>query len=206
MPSAERVDWYLLTLIVGTALAAFVLGSATTIWLGLPTLGGALTPSTAGLPHRSEAIGPESSSANASQAPTPQTPAPAKTVAAAAESASQPATSPAPVQGTASEATSPGAPAAGSATPAAPPVGDFSLQFGAFLDAANAKSLIGQLGARGYSPVSIDVADGYGHIWHYIRLGAFPDEQAAGRAASEVLERTGIGAAIVRVSAANAGQ
>jgi cell division protein FtsN len=92
--------------------------------------------------------------------------------------------------------------------PAIPPVSqgrNFSLQLGAFLDAADAKLLSGRLAAEGYVPVSTDVPDGYGHVWHYVRLGAFADEQAASLTASELLERTGIAPVIVRGSAASAG-
>jgi hypothetical protein len=66
--------------------------------------------------------------------------------------------------------------------------------------------LVDQLAARGYSPAPIDAADGYGRTWHYVRLGAFGDERAAALAASDLLERAGIGAAVVRLSAANAGR
>jgi hypothetical protein len=52
----------------------------------------------------------------------------------------------------------------------------------------------------------IEAADGYGRTWHYVRLGAFADEHAAALAASDLLERAGIGAAVVRLSAANAGR
>lgn len=83
--------------------------------------------------------------------------------------------------------------------------GEYSLQLGAFLEAAKAKSLTAELLARGYTPDSIDAADGYGRAWHYVRLGAFPDEQAADRAAADLLVRAGIGAAVIRSSAANAG-
>jgi SPOR domain len=62
-----------------------------------------------------------------------------------------------------------------------------------------------QLAARGYAPVSVDAADGYGRTWHYVRLGAFADERAAALAASDLFEQAGIGAVVVRVSAANAG-
>jgi cell division protein FtsN len=79
------------------------------------------------------------------------------------------------------------------------------LQFGAFLDQAKAKSAADQLAARGYAPVSVDAADGYGRTWHYVRLGAFADQRAAALVASDLLAQAGIGAAIVRVAAANAG-
>jgi cell division septation protein DedD len=207
MPSEGRVDWYLPTLIVGMALAAFALGAATTIWLGMPTPGDALAQSAASLFHRSEISGPAGPSpTSAGQALTAQAPATAKPAGAAVGSATPPTASPTPGQPGVSDAASSGASAAGLASPAAQQVGDFSLQFGAFLDATNAKSVISQLAARGYSPASIDVADGYGQLWHYVRLGAFPDERVAALAASELLERTGVGAAIVRVSTANAGR
>jgi hypothetical protein len=82
--------------------------------------------------------------------------------------------------------------------------GNFTLQFGAFLDPAKAKSMADQLAARGYSLVAPDAADGYGRTWHYVRLGGFADERAAALAASDLLEQTGIGAAVVRVSTMNA--
>ncbi len=53
--------------------------------------------------------------------------------------------------------------------------------------------------------MSINSPDGYGHVWHYVRLGVFADEHAAALSAFELLEQTGIGAAIVRGSAASAG-
>ena len=207
MPSWGRVDWYLLTLSVGIALAAFVLGSATTIWLGIPTPSAALVQGAASLFHRREISGPAGPSpTSTAQALAAQTPAPAKTTAAAVGSAAKPTASPAPSQRGVSDAASSEASAAGPTSPPAPQVGDFSLQFGAFLDAANAKSQMSQLAARGYSPASIEVADGYGQLWHYVRLGAFPDEHAAALAASDLLETTGIGAAIIRVPTTNAGR
>ena len=81
---------------------------------------------------------------------------------------------------------------------------NFTLQFGAFLDQAKAKSMTDQLAARGYALVAADAADGYGRTWHYVRLGGFADERAAALAASDLLEQTGIGAAVVRVSTTNA--
>ena len=93
----------------------------------------------------------------------------------------------------------------GAANPAAGQAGTFSLQFGAFLDQAKAKSAAAELAARGYPPVAVDAADGYGRTWHYVRLGAFADERAATLAASDLLAQAGIGAAVVRVAAANAG-
>jgi cell division septation protein DedD len=94
---------------------------------------------------------------------------------------------------------------AGMAASGAAQGGMFSLQVGAFLDAANAKLLSGRLTSEGYAPMSIAAADGYGHVWHYVRLGAFADEQAASLIASEILERTGIASVIVRGSATSAG-
>ena len=82
--------------------------------------------------------------------------------------------------------------------------GNFTLQLGAFLDQAKAKSMADRLAARGYAPVAADAADGYGRIWHYVRLGGFADERAAALAESDLLEQTGIGAAVVRVSTTNA--
>jgi cell division septation protein DedD len=95
---------------------------------------------------------------------------------------------------------------AAAASPAAPQAGNFSLQLGAFLDQGKAKSVADQLAAQGYAPVAADAGDGYGRTWHYVRLGAFADERAAALAASDLLEQTGIGAAVVRVSTANAGR
>jgi cell division septation protein DedD len=231
MPGKAQTDWYLLVLIAGTAVVAFVLGSAVTLWLG-PAVGardqsalgrlgpGTIVASQAGVagagplrasntditssksqsvsslmqPARSLASGrsvvsPESRQPIAGPAPAGQS---AAAMMAAASQASQ------------SAETKPEAGGASAALGAIQPA-RFSLQLGAFLEAANAKSLSGKLAAQGYAPISVDSPDGYGHVWHYVRLGAFADDHAAALSASELLEQTGIGAAIVRGSAASAG-
>jgi cell division septation protein DedD len=229
MPGREHSDWYPPALILGTALATFLLGSATAMWLftkPLPAVvvptalaqGGAAAPggpqmvlqpglppgpgeqstaqgAAAGASRPAETVGLSSSSA-----------APA---AAASSSPETAAASSAPAAPTAEASTSPSAAPAvsadGSASPAAPQAGNFSLQFGAFLDQAKSKSAAAQIAARGYAPVSVDAADGYGRTWHFVRLGAFADEHAAALAASDLLAQAGIGAAIVRIAAANGG-
>jgi cell division septation protein DedD len=260
MLRGERTDWYLPVLIVGTALAAFLLGSATTIWLGsapLPALarGAALPQGATNVLGENQTTGSAGSPAGRAQMPAAQPAAPgsAQPGEAAAASAAQPTGSPTSASGgnqttgpggspagraqmpaaqppapgsaqpaeaaAASAAPTPPATAASSAQPVASPAtapgavsaaipqgSDFSLQLGAFLDAAKAKSLTDRLAARGYSPTSIEAADGYGRTWHYVRLGAFADEGAAALAASDLLERAGIGAAVVRLSTANAGR
>ena len=148
----------------------------------------ALAPTVTSLVKRS----PSDAGSPANVVPAASPPVPAKTAAISAGSGVLAAASPAPAPKTstaaapapaapaslASEAGASEASASAPASPAAAPAGDFSLQFGAFLDAAKAKSLIGQLAARGYSPASVDVADGYGQIWHYVRFGGFADEHA----------------------------
>jgi cell division protein FtsN len=214
MPKGDRSDWYLPALIVGTALAAFLLGSATMMWLGSALLpvaahgaASARAPSNELAKNQTTAqtTGPSGASAGPTQTPAAQTagpgsPQPAEAAAASAApphaaataSATQPAAAPAS--------------APGPASPPAPQGGNFALQLGAFLDAAKAKSLADQLAVRGYSPASVDAADGYGRTWHYVRVGAFGDEHAAAQAASDLLERAGIGAAVVRLPGANAGR
>ena len=217
MPSAGRSNLYLVTLITGTALATFALGAVVAMWLGItPELAAALAPTVTSLVKRS----PSNAGSPANVVPAASPPVPVKTAAISAGSGVLAAASPAPAPKTSTAAApAPAAPAslaseagareASASTPASPAAaqaGDFSLQFGAFLDAAKAKSLIGQLAAQGYSPASIDVADGYGQMWHYVRFGGFADEHAAALAASDLLQRTGIGVAIVRISTANAGR
>jgi cell division protein FtsN len=219
MPREEGNDWYLPALIVGLALIAFLLGSATTMWLGtapVPAVARAAAlaqgaPSALGENRTpGQTTGSAGSPEGPAQAPAP---APGSTPPAAAETPAASAASPslAPAASAAPPSSAPAASAAassapGPASPVAPQSGDFSLQLGAFLDAAKAKSLADRLAARGYSPASIEAADGYGRTWHYVRLGAFADERAAALAASHLLERVGIGAAVVRLSAANAGR
>jgi cell division septation protein DedD len=206
---------YLLTLMAGTAVVTFALGAAVAMWLAItPPTGAASAPTVTSLLKPSPAGA--GSPANVVPAPSPPValePVLAKAAAAAAGSAVLTAASPAPAPATpappaatpvASEARGSEASAPAPASPAAVQAGDFSLQFGAFLDAAKAKALIGQLAARGYSPASVDAADGYGQMWHYVRFGGFADERAAALVASDLQQRTGIGAAIVRVSTANA--
>lgn len=212
MRRGKRGGWYSPALIVGTALATFFLGSAVTMWLATAPPPAVVQGTAAALGQagplaekltRGQITGGAGSPANQAQAPAAQKTAsgsaqPAETAArsaapppsALAASAAPPTASPASVPGPASPA---------------PRAGDFSLQLGAFLDAAKAKSLTDQLATRGYSPASIDAADGSGRTWHYVRLGAFADERAAALAAADLVERTGIGAAVVRLSAANAG-
>lgn len=217
MPSGARSNLFLLALIAGTTVAMFLLGAAVTMWLGImppagaasaPSIISSLGPNPAGSPTNtaSAASSPGSapsvtSSPSASPAGSPASPVPS---APAKETAVSTVASPAP-SAAASQTNGAGAAASSPASPAVVQAGAFSLQFGGFLDAAKAKSLIGELAARGYAPASVDVADGYGQMWHYVRFGGYADERAAALAASDLLQRTGIGAAIIRVSTANAG-
>lgn len=200
-------DWYFPALIVGLALAAFFLGSATTIWLGTVSLsstlrGAALAQGVPAAPSGNQTTGPADPPPSAAQTPATQTPAigPAQKIGlaqpAAAAAAAQSA--PAVAISAASPASAPG-PTSGAASQA----GQYSLQLGAFLDATKAKSVADQLAARAYTPIAIDAADGFGRTWHYVRLGAYRDEDAAARA-SDLLARAGIGAAVVRPAAAHA--
>jgi cell division septation protein DedD len=225
MPSEGRVDWYWLTLMVGTAIVFFVIGCASTVWW----FGGAARPVAAlardvalaaggkplGGPTGSAAgAGPGTSAESINVAPASGDAAPAKSAASAGQPTASPASAgqgspPGPALATPAAA-SPGqtaaaAAAAGSTAQPTPQAGNFSLQLGAFLDAANAKLLVGRLAAAGYAPVSIDAPDSGGHVWHYVRLGAFADQYAASLSAAEVLAQTGIAAVIVRGSATSAG-
>lgn len=207
MPGREHSDWYPLALIVATALVMFVLGSVTAVWLvtapatviadpkiSLQGLTGrARNPQTAG--GAAASLSPERTS------PTQQTASSAATAAASAGGTPRQS----PLTAAKSSAATAAGSAAGAVSPAAPQGGNFSLQLGAFLDEAKAKSLAAQLATQGYTPVSLAAGDGYGRTWHYVRLGAFADERAAAVAASDLLVQAGIGAAVVRVSAANAG-
>jgi cell division protein FtsN len=218
MPGREHSDWYPPALIVGTALATFLLGLATAMWLfatPLPAVVGpaVLAQGAARARGAQQATLPAGSAAGAAQASTGQ-----GTGSGSPPAAESRAVSPSPPRPAAAASSSPGsaastalpqppaaAAAASAAGSAAAQTGGFSLQFGAFLDQAKAKSLADQLAAKGYAPVSVDAADGYGRTWHYVRLGAFADERAAALAASDLLEQAGIGATVVRVAAANAG-
>lgn len=208
MPSDGRTDWYLGGLVVGTALVSFLLGATATLWLGLAAAPGAAAAQMAAAPMAG-------SSARTTAAPAPNEAVPGRqpptrsASGARAASAAAPAAIPAPADtaGPPVTAAPAGSAAAAAATAdgTATPAGDFGLQFGAFLDSANAKSLLNQLTARGYKAASVEVPDGDGQIWHYIRLGGFADERTAAAAASAMLYQTGIGAAVIRLSAANAG-
>jgi cell division septation protein DedD len=245
MPRDGRVDWYWLALVVGTAIVAFSIGSASTVWwlAGAPLSGkvlmqpggGEVSTTSAGSPAAT-GLGtfagaplatPPAPGSNEPAAPATQSTAAA--VSGSAGSASGPiATGTKPGQATGSvsgsvhaasstaaaadaqsanapQAGSPAPPASGSSPAAAAQGGNFSLQLGAFLDAANAKLLAGRLTSAGYAPMAVAAPDGNGHVWHYVRLGAFADEQAASLSAAELLERTGIAAVVVRGSAASAG-
>jgi DedD protein len=206
MPGRGHSDWYPLALIVATALTMFVFGSVTAVWLlGTPlpvipqpqlsmqgtgaaasghqlagTAASRLGPSAS--PQQRTTSGTTPSTAGTGGSSAPPTAAPSRPPSAAAAASGS-----------------------GAASPATPQGGNFSLQLGAFLDETKAKSLAAQVATRGYAPVSVVAADGYGRTWHYVRLGAFADERAAAVAASDLLVQAGIGAAVVRVSAANAG-
>lgn len=205
MPGREHSDWYTLALIVATALAMFVLGSVTAVWLvaaPAPDIAQAKLSfqDLAGRAGGKEAAGTTARPSSAARvSPQPET------TPSAATSAATAGVSPRQSAAAKSSAPAAAASAAGAASPAAPQGGNFSLQLGAFLDEAKAKSLAAQLATQGYAPVSLAAADGYGRTWHYVRLGAFADERAAAGAASDLLVQAGIGAAVVRVSAANAG-
>jgi cell division septation protein DedD len=243
MPSEGPVDWYWLTLVVGTAVVAFGLGSASTMWwfastapnaalgqYGVVLAGGGPAPmglaAGAGLGTAERSSPAAAQIAGSVGLAAPAVPPNALPPTARPDSATGPApfiaAAPNPGQagtaagsGTGQAVSSAAAPAGGRSAnmpqvpdPAVPPAtqgGNFSLQLGAFLDAANAKLLSGRLAAEGYAPMSIDAPDGYGHVWHYVRLGGFADERTASLTASEILERTGIAAIIVRGSATRAG-
>ena len=190
-------------LIVGSALAAFLLGVVVTMWLGTVPLSATLPVASlaqvaSNVPAEKQTTLPDGTLPNSAQAHATPPAAPEPTQPAA-ETPVRPSPN---VTGSAATPTS--APSA-AANPAASQAGEYSLQLGAFLDAAKAKSLAAELLARGYTPDSIDAADGYGRAWHYVRLGAFPDEGAANRAAADLLVRAGIGGAIIRSSAAHVG-
>ena len=202
MQTAKSSDWRLPVLIVGMALAAFFLGSTTTIWLSaklMPSLTRAAA-SAQGTVNTVVASQPAGSAVDSAQS----TAVPA--TAAGSGSGEQP-----PAGKAASVAQKPVSPVSAPAatSPAAPQPSSYSLQLGAFLDAAKAKLLADQradpLAARGYSPALIDGADGSGRTWHYVRFGVFPDERTAALAASDLLEKAGIGSVVVRASSANAG-
>ena len=194
-------DWRFPVLVIGVALAAFLLGSAITIWLGTKPVASiaqaALLPSSAmSRVGSGQTTSPGQTTSLVASPPAAQATAP-KSASVAPPAANAPA---AAAQPPVSPASTPG-----SDGPAAAPPGSYSLQFGAFLDAAKAKSLTDQLAARGYATASIDALDGYGRTWHYIRFGAFRDESNAALAASDLLEKSGIASVVVRASPANAG-
>lgn len=207
MRAGERSNWYLSALLLGTAVATFLLGLATAMWLATASLP-AVVPDTASTQGRAGTF--EGENRTSGSASSPEGPAQAMAATASAPGSPRPAkaaTVPAPQPPAAAANAPPSSasaapPAAGS--PAAAQAGNFTLQFGAFLDQAKAKSMTDQLAARGYALVAADAADGYGRTWHYVRLGGFADERAAALAESDLLEQTGIGAAVVRVSTTNA--
>jgi cell division septation protein DedD len=188
MPVVLRSEWRLPAMIVGTALAALLLGSAGTIWRGkkpLPQIAHAAGSAQAvGAVGTSQKTGLPESARNSAQPPTAQA-GPAATIS----------------KRPASPASTPATTSAGATQP-----GSYGLQLGAFLDAAKAKSLADLTTARGYTPIAIDAADGYGRTWHYVRLGAFADQRVAALTASDLLERAGIGSVVIRLSAADEGR
>jgi cell division protein FtsN len=203
MPGREHSEWYPLALIVATALTMFVLGSVTAIWLVAAPVPVIAQPKIsleglAGGARDQKTGGTTATPVSQTLASPQQQPTSSATASAATAGGSPPKSPPTAAK------SSPNA-AAASASPASPQAGNFSLQLGAFLDEAKANSLAAQLAIQGYAPVSLAAADGYGRTWHYVRLGAFADERAAAVAASDLLVQAGIGAAVVRVSAANAG-
>jgi DedD protein len=206
MPGREHSDWYPLALIVATALVTFALGSAIAVWLVAAPLPVIAEPKAA-IPDIARARSDHETSGTAASPGGPAQASPPQTTSGPTPSAAT--ASGAPPSPTAKPSTSPSAAAAaansGATSPAGPQGGNFSLQLGAFLDETKAKSLVAQVATQGYAPVSVAAADGYGRTWHYVRLGAFADERAAAVAASDLLVRAGIGAAVVRVSATNAG-
>lgn len=221
MPSDGRTDWYLGGLVVGTALVFFLLGATATLWLGPAAPSHDTAIRTAAGPPAASSVRKAAALAANTGAPGRRSSSRVAPVARATPAAAPaPAAPPAAIPATA-DATAPGAPAAAPPATAAPtdsapaaaatadgtsaPAGDFGLQFGAFLDPANATSLLNQLAVRGYRATSVEVPDGDGQIWHYVRLGGFADERTAAAAASAMLYQAGIGAAVIRLSAANAG-
>jgi cell division septation protein DedD len=201
-------DWRFPVLIIGVALAAFLLGSAITIWLGTKPV--ASIAQAALLPSGAMSRVGSGQAASPGQVTSPgQASSPAASPPAAQATASKSASAAPPAAKAAAPAAQPAVPppasAPGPVGAAAAPPGSYSLQLGAFLDAAKAKSLTDQLAAQGYATASIDALDGYGRTWHYIRFGAFRDESNAALAASDLLEKAGIASVVVRASPANAG-
>jgi cell division protein FtsN len=199
MPRRGWNDWYFPALILGLALTAFFLGSATTIWLGTVSLsptprGAAVVQGAASGPNGNQTIGPADRPPAADQSPAAQAPGPAQPAAAAVAAQSTPV---------AAVSAAVPASAPGTTNPAASQAEGYSLQLGAFLDATKAKSVAELLAARGFTPTAIDAADGFGRTWHYVRLGGYRDEDAAARASNQ-LARAGIGTAVVRPAAAHA--
>jgi DedD protein len=208
MRAGERGNWYLPALLVGTAVATFLLGLATAMWLGTASLPAA-APGTALIQGRAETLEENRTSGSAGSPEGPAPPAAATASAVGSPQQAKTATVSPAQKPPVAAADTPPSPSASAAPPAAgssavAQAGNFTLQLGAFLDQAKAKSMADQLAARGYALVAADAADGYGRTWHYVRLGGFADERAAALAASGLLEQTGIGAAVVRVSTTNA--
>jgi len=185
MQTAKSSDWRLPVLIVGMALAAFFLGSTTTIWLSAKLMPSLTRAAASAQGTVNTVVASQPAGSGSGEQP------PAGKAASVAQKPVSPVSAPA------------------AASPAAPQPSSYSLQLGAFLDAAKAKLLADQradpLAARGYSPALIDGADGSGRTWHYVRFGVFPDERTAALAASDLLEKAGIGSVVVRASSANAG-
>ncbi len=73
-------------------------------------------------------------------------------------------------------------------SPAAPRM-THSVQVGAFRQPENARQQVARLAARGVKAYVLDVTDAQGRQWHTVRVGDFPNREAAQAHASEFARR-----------------
>ena len=110
----------------------------------------------------------------------------------AAAEAPAPAPAPAPVAeetAAASSYASPEANAPQSATESAVPEGGYAVQVGAFVQPKNSAGAVQELESRGYEPYVESITNARGRLFHTVRIGRYPDREAAVRAASDFRHR-----------------
>ncbi len=124
----------------------------------------------------------------------PQTPAPQSTPTSKSPAATSPAAATPPAA-----SPTPATAATAASQPASPPARQpgYSIQVGAFLDAANAARLAKNLQKMGYPANVFNFPDSDYRVWHAVRFGQFKHLEAAARAARR-FERTEQLLAIVR--------
>jgi cell division protein FtsN len=77
------------------------------------------------------------------------------------------------------------------------PSGAYTLQVGAFLDAAQAGQLAKAVSATGRSPIVVHTVDSEGRVWQSVRIGDYPDAPTASVAAGALLRYDEMPATVV---------